>query len=282
MMERNKKSSSDKHERANAKQGKPAQEPLQKPSFAKAAEKMMQECVEQHTHNHPLYQPTSVHKSIIDEERKIAVWVLFEQIDTDRCTPEGEGWLGDQYRYSVWLMKEGGKPTQLFEDHSYLRRSISALTNKKGRDSQIDLIELAEDGIIIGVAPPNADGTSYTKMKKRLTFSGKLTEAKCNIMEEAENAILAIAPRLGYDYMSDSKQVEGRDDAAAFVWGCENGSTYGYSVLYFAVRKNGKVNVKTLTDTRSSKDYIHIRSAKFVDGKAVIVSSAGTFEVKLD
>jgi hypothetical protein len=76
--------------------------------------------------------------------------------------------------------------------------------------------------------------------------------------------------------------VEGRSDAAAFVWGCENGSTYGYSVLYFAVKKNGKIQVETLVDTRSTKDYIHIKSAKFVDGKAIIDSSAGTYKVKLD
>ena len=282
MERQNKKSKQNGVKRENAKQKQPAQEPIQKLSFTKTVEKAMNECAEEHVHNHPLYQPTSVHKSIIDEKRGIAAWVLFEQIDTDRCTPDGEGFLGDQYRYSVWLMKDGGKPTQLFEDHSYIRRSISGLTNKRGRDPQIDLIELVEGGIIIGVAPPNADGTSYTKMKKMLTFSGKLTEAKCNIMEEAENAILAIAPRLGYDYMSDRKQVESRNDAAAFVWGCENGSTYGYSVLYFAVKRNGKVQVQTLTDTRSTKDYIHIKSAKFVKGKAVIESSVGAYEVELD
>jgi len=57
----------------------------------------MVKVVESHQHNHPLYQPTVVKESVVDEERKIAVFILFEQIDTDRCTEHGDGWLGDQF-----------------------------------------------------------------------------------------------------------------------------------------------------------------------------------------
>lgn len=282
MIEQSQKSDNTSGTDRNAKQGKLLQEPIQKLGFAKIAENEMIKCVEQHATNHTLYRPTCIHKSIIDEKRGIAVWVLFEQIDTDRCTPEGSGWLGDQYRYSVWLLKEGETPAQLFEDHSYLRSTVSGLTNSRGRDPEIDLISLEEDGIMIGIAPDKAEGYSYQKMKKKLTFEGKLVDVNCCIMEEGENAILAIAPRLGYDRLSDRMQAEGRDDAAAFVWDCENGSTYGYSVLYFAMKKNGKLEVKALADTRSSKNYIHIKSAKVIDGKVVIDTSAGKYEIELN
>jgi len=112
-------------------------------SYTEAAKQTMVALVEQHRHEHPLYKQTSITESVIDEERRLAVCVLFEQIDTDRCTAEGEGYLGDQFRYSVWKMNGDSKPVQLYEDHAYIRpRSKSEMTGTRGRDCTIKDLRL--------------------------------------------------------------------------------------------------------------------------------------------
>ena len=94
-------------------------------------------------HNHPLYKPTTVKEFVIDEERKIAVFILFEQIDTDRVSKDGEGWFGDQFRYSLWKLNCNGEPVQLYEDHAYIRpKSKSELTGTRGRDCSLKSLEL--------------------------------------------------------------------------------------------------------------------------------------------
>jgi hypothetical protein len=100
-----------------------------------------------HQHNHPLYKPTEIKEFKIDYQSGKAAFILFEQIDTDRCTPEGEGWLGNQYRYSVWLVDAGKTPKQLYEDHGYIRKSVSHLTGSKGRDPMIGISSLDKDKI---------------------------------------------------------------------------------------------------------------------------------------
>jgi hypothetical protein len=108
----------------------------------------MVEVIESHQHNHPLYKPTVVKESVIDEKRSIAAFILFEQIDTDRCTEDGEGWLGDQFRYSVWKMNGNNEPVQLYEDHAYIRpRTKSELTGTQGGDCTIKDIKI-DDGTI--------------------------------------------------------------------------------------------------------------------------------------
>jgi len=106
-------------------------------SFTKQATQAIAEVVKNHQHNHPLYKPTCVKESVIDENLKIAVFILFEQIDTDRNTEVGEGWLGDQFRYSLWKIN-GDKPIQLYEDHAYIRpRSKSELTGTRGQECSL-------------------------------------------------------------------------------------------------------------------------------------------------
>jgi hypothetical protein len=119
-------------------------------NFAEAAKQAMVETVEHHQHNHPLYQPTAIKESVIDEEREVAVYILFEQIDTDRLTEEGEGWLGDQFRYSLWLIKASQKPKQLYEDHAYIRPwSKSELTGTRGRDCTLKNLQIKGNKINI-------------------------------------------------------------------------------------------------------------------------------------
>ncbi len=117
-------------------------------SFAEQAKQAMVQTIESHQHNHPLYKPTVIKESVIDGKRKIAAFILFEQIDTDRCTDDGEGWLGDQFRYSLWNMKGKNKPVQLYEDHAYIRpRTISQLTGTRGRDCTLKNLRIEKGKI---------------------------------------------------------------------------------------------------------------------------------------
>jgi hypothetical protein len=117
-------------------------------SYTEQAKQAMVKVVENHQHNHPLYEPTHVVESVIDAARKIAVFILFEQIDTDRLAEYGEGWLGGQFRYSLWVMKAGQEPKQLYEDHAYIRpRSKSELTGTRGRDCALKNLRIEKNKI---------------------------------------------------------------------------------------------------------------------------------------
>lgn len=106
--------------------------------FAQDVGKAIEDTVQSHQHNHPLYKPTRITEIIINAKRKIAAWILFEQIDTDRGAGHGEGWLGDQFRYLLWIKRGKNKPVQLYEDHAYIRPcSKSELTGTRGRDCTI-------------------------------------------------------------------------------------------------------------------------------------------------
>ncbi len=93
---------------------------VEKEKFETHVNAQMEKVVAQNQHNHPLYNTqTQVRDSKIDHEDKLAAFVLLEQIDTDRCTPHGTGWLGDQYRYSLWTVKGKGEAQRIHEDHAY-------------------------------------------------------------------------------------------------------------------------------------------------------------------
>jgi len=114
-------------------------------TFTEKANQAMLKVLEQHQHYHPLYKPTTVTECVIDEGRKIAAFILKEQIDTDRGSEDSEGWLGDQFRYSLWVVKDEGEPIQLYEDHAYIRpRTRSHLTGTRGRDCSIRNLKLEE------------------------------------------------------------------------------------------------------------------------------------------
>lgn len=118
-------------------------------SYTEQAKQAMVKVVENHQHNHPLYKPTAVKESVIEENSKIAAFILFEQIDTDRLSEHGDGWLGDQFRYLLWKMKDGVEPVQLYEDHAYIRRSKSELTGTRGRDCSLKDLRIEGDTIIV-------------------------------------------------------------------------------------------------------------------------------------
>lgn len=118
--------------------------------FRTQALKAMEDCERMHQHNHPLFKPTRIEEYKIDTVSLVASWILFEQIDTDRLSQESEGWLGDQFRYSVWVMEKDLKATQLYEDHDYWRpRTVSALTDSRGRDCSLRQLKLGWDKITV-------------------------------------------------------------------------------------------------------------------------------------
>lgn len=92
----------------------------EKKKFENHVKAQMEKVVARNQHNHPLYNTqTQVRDSKIDHENKLAAFILLEQIDTDRCTPHGTGWLGDQYRYSLWIIKGKSGAERVHEDHAY-------------------------------------------------------------------------------------------------------------------------------------------------------------------
>ena len=250
---------------------KEGQKKMEKESFEEYVKQAMEEVIKSHQHNHPLYQETRIEKSLIDPEKKIAAFVLFEQIDTDRCTEYGDGWLGDQYRYSVWYIKRNEKPKQLYEDHAYLRRSVSGLTGTRGRDPRIGLEKVLEDGVIATITPKDATDAygDLSQLKVKITLEGKIDEPEVFI-EQAKNLVKRIGDKLGYDYMSGAKELE-RKNIAAIVWEAENGSTYGFDTVYLVWKnKEGRIDYKEITNSRSTKDYLSINEIK-EDKKNIVI-----------
>jgi len=138
-------------------------------SYTERAKLAMKEVVKNHLHDHSLYQPTAVKELVIDEEREIAVFILFEQIDTDRCSESGDGWLGDQFRYSVWKMDGDCESVRLYEDHAYIRpRSKDSHTGTRGRDCSLKNLRL--EGDVIKVMHLKGDRVEEQELEE-LTFN---------------------------------------------------------------------------------------------------------------
>jgi len=138
-------------------------------SFKEKVKQAMAKVVESHQHHHPLYLSTYVKEYVIDEKKGMAAFILFEQIDTDRLSEHGEGWLGDQFRYSLWVMKAGRKPQQIYEDHAYIRPyTKSELTGTRGRDCTLKNLRL--EGKTIKVLHPEGKRVEDQEWKE-LVFS---------------------------------------------------------------------------------------------------------------
>jgi len=138
-------------------------------TFAEKVKQVMLEVVQSHIHQHPLYQPTHVTLSVVDENRNVAIFILFEQIDTDRCTKDGEGYLGDQFRYSLWKVSGTGKAVQLYEDHAYIRPySKNGMTGTRGRDCSLTNPRI--DGDVIRVVHKKGDKVEE-QIPEELTFN---------------------------------------------------------------------------------------------------------------
>jgi hypothetical protein len=238
-------------------------------NFEDSVKRAMEKVVETHQHDHPLYRETSVVNKIIDAENKRAAFVLFEQIDTDKCTPEGEGWLGDQYRHSLWVIEGDKEPRQLYEDHAYIRATKSALTDSRGRDCSINLLELTKDGVLAEIPQQGVEGGTFAKTKVKITLEGKIEEPD-NFIEQAENLVKRIGEKLGYDYLRGCKQLAGKN-VAAVVWGAEDGSDYGYDTVYLVWEdRSGNLNHRELSNSRYTKAYLSVTSITEDSGDIIV------------
>src|SRR3989338_5289182 len=101
----------------------------------------------------------------------------------------------------------------------------------------------------------------------------KLTE------QEIIELLDAIGEKLGYDRTSPPVFADGRDDVAVVRRTVEDGSSYGYDIVY-AVWKDadGLVCYRECMDTKASKDYL-LEGAPRVEGiwMIVTISSGGSF-----
>jgi hypothetical protein len=138
-------------------------------AFEREVGEAMASVVVSHQWDHPLYKPARIAESAVDARGKRAAWILFEQIDTDRGSEDAEGWLGDQFRYSLWAMKAGQEPVRLYEDHAYIRpRAKSTLTGTQGRDCTLK--ELRLKGATITVRHAAAERVEDPEVWETLTF----------------------------------------------------------------------------------------------------------------
>jgi hypothetical protein len=123
------------------------QSPTAYPAIAQLA---MLKVVENNQHTHPMYAQTAITEFIIDKDSKRGIFILFEQIDTDRSHPDSEGYLGDQFRYSIWKIDSSGESDRIYEDHAYIRpRSINTITKTRGRDCCLKNLKLEAEVITV-------------------------------------------------------------------------------------------------------------------------------------
>jgi hypothetical protein len=119
-------------------------------TFSEQAKLAMLKIVEDNQHVHPMYKQTAITESITDEDSKRGFCILFEQIDTDRSHEDSEGYLGDQFRYSLWQISSDCEAFRLYEDHAYIRpRSKNTITQTRGRDCSIKNLKFENDAIYI-------------------------------------------------------------------------------------------------------------------------------------
>jgi len=97
--------------------------------------------------------------------------------------------------------------------------------------------------------------------------------------EDVKRLIDRVGESLGYDHTYGPIFPDGRQDVCAINRMVENGSTYGYNVIYLVWTDiGGNVQYKEIANTRATKDYMHIDSIT-VNGNKVTVSfgSGGSF-----
>lgn len=103
--------------------------------------------------------------------------------------------------------------------------------------------------------------------------------AKQLLRERAKLLIDRVGPMLGCDYTDEPVFPETRHDVCAVRRVSANGSTYGYDTIYLVWRdKHGQIQYRELANSRSSKDYIHIRNVGEIGDKIVVeVESNGSY-----
>jgi hypothetical protein len=94
---------------------------------------------------------------------------------------------------------------------------------------------------------------------------------------EVKELIDQIGPSLGCDYTYDPVFPEGRRDVCAVCRAVENGSTYGFDVIYLVWRApDGSLKYKKIEDSSVTRDYIYIKSVVVhQDGRVTVHLKSG-------
>ena len=116
------------------------------------------------------------------------------------------------------------------------------------------------------------------RLKKERAREKELRERGELLPKDATEYIDSIAPSLGYDYTAQPVYPPTRKDIAAVKRSVENGSSYGYDIIYLVWRVGNTIKAKKLIDSASTKDYIFIRSVTETEsGIKIEVESGGSY-----
>lgn len=233
----------------------PAVSPLER-----ALERAAAELIAARTLNREDFSKPFLSAQCIDEARGVGVFILSEQIDNDG------GWCGQQFRYSVWLVRRDGESQQIYSDHAYHRPELRGRSSQEGRDPRVDLIEM-RDGAVV-VRGTGNEGTALGGVKTFLVgFDGHVRELEA-FADQARNHIEQVGAKLGYDRVSAFVEIPG-EEIAAVTFTSENGRDYGYDTVYLVWRDTvGEIRARTLVRT---PEYSAIRHCALSDGSVGVV-----------
>ena len=104
-----------------------------------------------------------MHEKIIDEERGVAFFILFEILEKDPLGVPGP--RGHQDRYTLYRLHRGEKPEILFSDHAW-----TGFPGYPGRVCTIGDLSLVEGGVkVVHFTTPTYSDTP--QQKEELTFN---------------------------------------------------------------------------------------------------------------
>jgi hypothetical protein len=94
--------------------------------------------------------------------------------------------------------------------------------------------------------------------------------------EQAMILINRVGPHIDsrYDHTYGPIFPEGREDVCVVKRLAEDGSSYGFDILYLVWEKNGALEYLEIANTRLSKDYLHIEKVT-VEGSTITVEYGG-------
>lgn len=215
----------------------------EKQTFEQYVKEVMNRVVKTHQHNHPLYQETRIHQSIIDNENNRAAFVLFEQIDTS-------GELENQFRYSLWFVREREDPKNLYENHGYLRNP-GYYKGFLGREPKIGIEKILEDGIVASITPEQGGiAHSLSQIQVKIGLDGKISEIE-DFLEQAKNLIKK-KHAYQFDYLRQAERLDD-EDIAVINWRV---SSRGYEIVYLIWKDSNtnELKSKRLNDTCGHED----------------------------
>jgi hypothetical protein len=83
------------------------------------------------------------------------------------------GFLGDQYRFSIWGIEGYTAPRQLYEDHSYIRKTANEFTGSVGRDAAMEITNITDTEIIASISDKSSKD-AYAKTTIKIPLDRKI------------------------------------------------------------------------------------------------------------